>query len=434
MATIDLDDAWEAPEHVPLSSSWRRGLAIAACLVLVLVSATGSIPPRPLLLMVASLPASISDDFQMTDDRVYLFSGGRVGTPGLLRAYGLPDGRERWRTTLPRRVDSITSIPATDIVVAQMYSDNGVESIAALAAGTGRVLWQIHDTFVRDLSPDGGLLLLSISQPRVMRVIEPRTGATRWSRQLEANTDLALTGAGRLIVQSFGGLTEILDEDTGGVLATRRLPAVSASASADGLAVRNLVVAGDHLVVMDSYLSSELVSEYDLATMTPGWQTRLDMPVTAALDCAPRLCLSGQDNTTGQPDLTVLDPDTGAAIWHSTAWAWADPFGRWLIASAANGTEQALLDPPTGRGLIDLDRWSPLSRPRSVGPVLLTGPRAGRLGVWVAALDKDHLTVRPLAWLPDAVQHQCSLNTTVPAYLACGTRQGGIHIWRIGSI
>ena len=119
---------------------------------------------------------------------------------------------------------------------------------------TGRVRWTAPATWVR---PDPARSLLLVAEASTdasgvaLRVLDARTGAVRWSLALDSSRQAFLPrptagGGADPVIVGTDGTVQVLDEVTGALLGSGRLPGFGALAGAPGL---TLSIAGDLLLV-----------------------------------------------------------------------------------------------------------------------------------------------------------------------------------------
>lgn len=153
---------------------------------------------------------------------------GRLLCYGTFSAYGAIDlrtGKSRWQVTLPDKYAS--SEVATDGAI--LYVEVGNKALLACRPDTGRVLWsRPHKGWASPMLARGHLLFCE-SPDGVLRAINTRTGAPRWTRTLEKpskkNRDMNLALSTqpllmgyRLFASTDSGRLICLDAATGAVL------------------------------------------------------------------------------------------------------------------------------------------------------------------------------------------------------------------------
>jgi outer membrane protein assembly factor BamB len=443
-AVIDLGGDWTLPRDTPPQvgrwrvwwRGWLRRGVIAVTPLLILVLGGGG-AAQPALRWVATLPTVSGDTFELTGDRIFVFHRPQADSGAVITAYSLPRGAPLWTATLPGgRADAIQLVPSAGILLA--WSSNAEQSnqgVAALDQDTGRVLWRIADAATSDLRPESGRMLLTTSGSAgttTIRMVDLRSGQPVWSQSPPPAAKLAVvqtsTGEpseGRILLQTPDGTTQVLDENTGKVLTTGKLPMPPATPESSGPGRASLTGVGDQLLVTEVQLSNTVITAYGLSNLTQRWQVTVPVRAYGVSPCGPVLCVQGDDG------VAALDPPSGTIRWQNADFAGAWPMGPWLqtIANDTRGEQRAIVRPLDGQTLLNLARWLVLSPSRPSAPALLVTDQPGRLGAWIGVLDTPPLAIRPLGWLPDAIRDQCRTSLPTPTYLACGIVHGQIRIW-----
>lgn len=118
----------------------------------------------------------------VTDDAVFVGSGGFEETPPQVRAFGL-DGRQRWRTELPSELRTAPSVSGDRLLVGTR------DGIVGLDATTGEVLYTVHESVWRFRVPvlDDGAAFASVNEHRSggeVVSLDTADGTVRWRREL----------------------------------------------------------------------------------------------------------------------------------------------------------------------------------------------------------------------------------------------------------
>jgi hypothetical protein len=422
VAVIELESDWESRQESRSPASSRRRVLAAAGLLLVLMLG-GSAPARPAFSQLAALPAKVGSTFDLAGEQIFTLTRGPGGM-AVVTAYGLPRGTQQWSTTLPQGID-VVRLVAPGVLLAETLNGGGADQrVAVLDPVTGRVRWQTGEASVWDVRPESGRLLLvspGPNKPTAMRVVELGSGRLLWSQPLSDQVYPLVGSSGSIVAQSPDGLTRVVDEDSGRLLAEARLPAPSVTDQAMFTAPTSWYQIGDQLLFMYSQHGVGVVTAYASATLTQRWRVTFQSLVNYVAPCGPMLCLGDQRT------LTAVDPATGAVRWHSERWLLIDSFDDRLLAKAILADDYAILDTATGRQLLDLGTWSLLPQNRSRGPVMLARERTGPPGVWFGVLDEKRLAIAPLGWLTGLVKERCQASA---AYLACLTTDGPLRVWR----
>jgi hypothetical protein len=128
--------------------------------------------------------------------------------------------------------------------------------------------------------------------------------------------------------------------------------------------------------------------------------------------------------------MTVLDPGDGHVLWDSDRWAYAEPLGRYLLATAGSaegdGPQLWVLDPRTGKVLGNFGAWEWLG----LAPGgLIYGKREvrGQYQVFYGLLDPADRSVDVLG-SADRVSSGCETGGGV---LACRLVDASVAVWRL---
>jgi hypothetical protein len=440
---IDLGEDWALPHDAPPPAGhwqgrwrgWLRRGAMAVTPLLILILG-GSAVAQPVLRQVRTLPAIGGDAFELAGDRIFVLAHGRGSSGGTVTAFPLPQGAPRWTATLAEpRVDAIQLVPSAGVLLAWSYSDQTGSRVTALDQNTGRTLWRMADAPAGDLRLETGQMLLVTSGPEGLtgvRMIDLRSGRPVWSRSPPPGANLSVvqtpaggTSTGRIVLQLPDGAAQVLDEDSGKILATGKLPAPPPIQRSSGPSQASVSAIGDQVLFTDVRLNDTVVTAYGLSDMTRRWQVTVPVRAFGVGPCGPVLCVQGDTGT------AAVDPSSGAIRWQAD-WAGAWPLGPWLaaITNDNRGERAALIRPRDGQTLLDLGRWRVPWMPRPGGPMLMVADQPGRLGAWLGVLDTPGLAIRPLGWLPEAVRDQCRFGSATSTYLACGTVHGYTRVWQ----
>jgi hypothetical protein len=184
-----------------------------------------------------------------------------------------------------------------------------------------------------------------------------------------------------------------------------------------------LQVAGDLVLVTGEPRDS--VAAYGLETLELRWTASLDLGGYYVSDrCGDALCLLSE-----RSGLRLVDRGTGGTRWASDDWQSAEEVGGRLVVFARNppgGTSIAVLDPATGRRLIDLGMWNSAEPVEAGGRLMLIRHQAGVNRAWVAVFDPPGLTVDVLGVVP-ATHGGCE---TAPGVVLCRRPDAGVGVWR----
>ena len=423
-----LIDLGEVPDHratptaVPRPPVPYRALLGALSVVLLALLAGAGHQRQPLAPTV--IPARLGDSFTLDGDRMYIIGAGGVDSFDAVRdrvvtVYQLPSMRMLSRTTVAvaGTVVGVEQAANTMLVGYQLDSSGNQETVA-YPVGGGQVLWRRPDRLVSASAADG-IALLSASDGDV--AIDLATGRERWKVARPADGFVAESGNGSgypdwVVVLSDSGRLETWDAHTGRRQATATVP--GGADRITGL-----------LWPVSSYLLISTGAGYD-AYRLPGlrrlWHTPVDLSQSwMQTDCGGVICTFRQ-----QQGMTVLDPADGHVLWGSATWAYAEPVGRYLLATmgAAEGDVSSLwvLDPRTGQVLGNFGAWEGLG---PAGDGLLYGRREvrGDYRVFYGVLDPADRSVDVLG-LADRVSGGCETSAGV---LVCRLVDASVAVWRL---
>jgi hypothetical protein len=439
-AVIELGDDWAPDYDAPApAGSWRdrwggwlRPAAAAASLLLILVLA-GSAVARPVLTQVRSLPTVSDRAAELGSDRLFVTQSGSESTT-VITAYPLPVGAPLWRAPMSHQsVDGLQLVPEAGVLLAWTSTNGGPDrQFTVIDANTGQARLRSSDAALADMRPDGRMLL---SRPGSvgpsLSLVDLRSGEVVWMQQQAHPTEVAVAqsstggpGSRRIALRSPDGTAQILDEDTGSVLVTGRLPAPVATVQSTGLDQVGLSVIGDQVLIVEPRGEDTLVTAYDLVRLGRRWQVTVPGPAFTVAGCGPVLCMQADRG------LFTLDPASGRIRWRSSQWQAAWFTEAWLVALAPqSGDRFTIVDPVDGRPLLDLGQWSLRSLPRPGASALLIASKPGRPGAWLGLLDESTFTVRTVGWLPDADRARCQVSRAAPVYVVCAVNHR-VTVWR----
>jgi PQQ-like domain len=412
VAVIEVDREWTvAAQAAPPPNRRARFAALGLLVALLLGGAAAPAHPVPAL---ASVPDSGRDMFEIVADTLYV-AEPEPRDQSRVSAYRLPRGDRLWSTLLPVPVGVLYPEVAGGVLLGQAYrGPAGFAQVVALDTGTGRLLWRREGEVDWVRAASGQVLVGPGPGATRVRDLRLRTGEevwsqAQWSGSAEAAASPPAGGADRVVLQSSRGGVQVLDADTGHVLADAAVP--------PGL---GLYLVGDQVLVPLRQNGADVLAAYDLATLAPRWVVALPGPATFVADCGALLCV------TGIGILTVLRSDDGANPWPAGSWTSANPVGRYLLA---DGPDPAVVDAGTGAVLLRLSGWSWLrASPDGGGRVLVRRPaREGPLVFAVLDASGAHPRLQ-LVGTPIGVRS--TLCQAAYGYLACRTVDGRIGIWR----
>jgi hypothetical protein len=390
---------------------------LVALVLLVLAAVGPAEPPAPGLRMVLAANGTAAAAFELGADALYTASYG-VGNPNsesAVRRFELADGSLRWAVPLPQGVQNLQINDGAGVLMARSGTD---PRISFLDAGTGRVLWRLAaaNTSVVTLATTGALIATDVPDATELRLAEPRTGRTIWSRTLGGPVSFGPDGLwtgrpARVVAIGLGGTVTTLDFATGEVLSAGDM---GGPLRAEGDRVHTV---GDNRMVVFRPDTGPALAAYSLVPFARLW--RAEESGESVFDCGPVWCLMRPDISA----VVAIDPATGARRWRTGEVAYARRLDDRFLAGYDQGEQprMSLLDPGTGRIL------------RRIGPVF----QVGRLLVQSDAANPDQAWVSELD--PDGRPHTVGrVDTTVPfgceaegRYLACPTTDGPTKVWRI---
>jgi outer membrane protein assembly factor BamB len=411
-------DTYALPTR-PTVPSWFGPLTIA---LLVLVSSVASAAPAPPPLSpVLSLDVGPSDSYAVTDAGQLLSQAF-----GTLSSYDLATGELRWQ------VESMTPTyrlrTGGGVVLLRPWAVGpGQPSTIAISEATGVVQWRREGTVV---TIPGSPVLLGVSGVRSLsgtgrRVegpvdsLDPDTGAVRW--RVEVPSSAVLMGvpgpAGQpprmLLIHSDGTLA-LHDLDTGWRLRTAMLPPADFGPG-------NPSLSGGLIVLRHPSQAGLQMSAYDPVTLRRLW-VRPARGAFEAQPCGPLTCLAGPVG------IRAVDPATGVERWYQPGWRSVEERGSLLLASGSPiGVSDTIgiVDPATGRVLVDLRGWRPLTGLAAADRLLVTRMvDAGERAI-VAVAGARYRQPRPLADLPPGTG-DCQ---AAPDRLICRSTAGQLTMW-----
>lgn len=338
---IELGDRSTGPSDSPrppwLRPERRRGalvagVALAALLLLVSsVVAPGSAPRA-----IASLP--IGTDARLLVTGAHAVIVDTNAQQSQISSYALPGGAREWSSPIVGTAAAsdtfvtghtiIVDAPVNgtddlDIVPDQLFSN----VIQAFDVRTGRPVWQ-HSVNVAFMIRSGLLEYVAVdAETEGVRVIDPATGATRWSVRIRARqadgacaTELDRTDpaqASALLevctVRDAGtgdvsGTVQRLDLTTGAITARNALHFSTNPRNPDEPA--SLMLVGNTAIVSLDNVGATSMAAFRTDDLTHLWS--LDSPTYDIVlqSCGVHLCVTSVDDGS----LRVVDPDTGLAI------------------------------------------------------------------------------------------------------------------------
>lgn len=409
--------AYERPGG-PSTPSWLAPVLVA---VLLLFSMTASgPPPAPPLEAMLRVVIGPGDPYVVADTGQLV-----VQTAGELTAYDLWTGGRQWQ--VDQKVPTYRLRTGDGLLLLRPWGAGNTEpGTTAVSLGTGARAWHNERSVV---SYDGTGLMFAVdgvrSQSfgtgrrveRTIEAIDPVTGLARWRLWVPSTAVLLSVpgpadGSARMLLVRDDATAHLYDGRTGAQLAVREVPPANYEPA-------NPVVAGGRVLLRHPGPSGIEVTSYDPATMRPVWTA----PAAGLREievCGRLACLVGMDG------VRAIDPATGDTRWHRPGWRSVETVGQRLIAFA-DGPQAptGMVDPATGRVLVDLTGWRPVPGSAGGGAVLVTRDadldRRTMVAVAVPGLSRPRL----LAELPTGTR-ECQ---AAPERLICRSVYGELIAW-----
>ncbi|GIM90462.1 hypothetical protein [Paractinoplanes toevensis] len=340
-ALIDLSVA--APAEHPQPVPYRAVLGVLSLVLLaVLAGSAPRLPPRP----PAIIPARLGDATFVDGDRLFVVGTGRLETymNRVIAGYRLPAASPLGRTAVTVAGAVVGVQQAGDVlVVAYQFNTSGNTGVVAQVVGSATPSWRRNARLVGTSAADGIALLDDDSG---MIAVDVRTGALRWRVPRPADGYIAPAGDGFphwLVLTTDSGRLETYDPHTGRRLAAATVPALTGRANGLLWPVSDLVMAD----------TGHGFDGYRLPDLTRLWHTAVDLSQSwMEADCGRLICTFRQ-----QRGMTALDPATGRELWRSPRWAWAEPYGGYLLGSAGEDQVYWVIDPADGEPLGNFGGW-----------------------------------------------------------------------------
>jgi hypothetical protein len=204
------------------------------------------------------------------------------------------------------------------------------------------------------------------------------------------------------------------DLDTGRLLRTAVVPPADYEPGNPG-------VSGGLILLRHPGGSGPQISAYDPVTLRRRW-TRPAQGAFEAQPCGPLTCLAGANG------VRAVDPATGTQRWYEPGWRSVEPRGRMLLAYGSPlgiGDLVGIVDPGTGRVVVDLRGWRPLTGLVAGDRLLVTRLVDAGARTVVAAAGPGDPRPRTLADLPPGTS-DCQ---AAPDRLICRSTAGELTVW-----
>ncbi|HET6531210.1 MAG TPA: PQQ-binding-like beta-propeller repeat protein, partial [Actinoplanes sp.] len=331
----------------------RYGLAVIA--VCCLLAVTGSARPEPRSLpLLWRITVQGDDQVVLTPDALFRLT---LGDRPTVTSHDPATGRIRWSHRLPYQaswmstdIDGLLLLPGPD-----PSADQPRISTLALDARTGAVRWR----HLGEANPAGrDAVLLGQWQPETgtvdsMQLVRPADGRVLWTlapTEISAWATLGpVTRPTRLVTVTTAGRMEVRRFADGTLITAATVPWRVRTPAEDEVAY--LYGQVDLVYAVRTDKGEQEIDAYRVDTLTRLWRVRTGAG-SSLFDCRPVLCIGVQD-----AGVDGRDPRTGRVIWHAEGWEYAWPLadGR-LVAQSRTGERLSLIDPDTGRVVVDLGR------------------------------------------------------------------------------
>ncbi|MFC4068070.1 outer membrane protein assembly factor BamB family protein [Actinoplanes subglobosus] len=422
---VVIDLGYDRGEPMTYGQPGRRTLpswlapAVVAALVLFGLTASGP-PPPPLLAALTRVEIGSADPYLVTGTGQLV-----VQSAGVLASYDLATGARQWR--VDQKIPVYRLRAGDGLLLLRPWGAGSTEpGTTAVSLTTGDQLWHNTRSVV---SFEGTGLVFSVegvrSQSsgtgrrveRTVEALDPAAGATSWQVEVPSTAVLlAVPGppgeTARMLMVRDDLTARLYDGRTGALLAERKVPAANYDPE-------NPLVVGGAVLLRHPGPSGIEVSAFDATTLRPLWTEPADS-TREVQPCGRLACLIGLDG------VRAIDPATGDQRWHRPGWRSIETIGKRLIAYADGpNSPTALVDPATGRVLVDLTGWRPLGGATAGGEVLVIRDIGADPRTMVAVAAPRLSRPRVLAELP-AGTGECQ---SAPERLICRSMYGELVVW-----
>jgi outer membrane protein assembly factor BamB len=346
-------------------------------------------------------------------------------TLGTLTSYDLGSGRRQWQAGTSEPAYRLRT--SSGLVLLRPWAIGpGQPSTTAVDLATGVVRWR-HPGSVMTIA--GSSALLAVSGVRTLSTagrriegpvesIDPDSGRTLWRVDVPSTAVLlGVPGSDgsppRMLLVHDNRTLALHDLTTGAELAAAPLPPADYGPD-------NPSVAGGLIMLRHFAGWGSEISAYDPMTLELRWQR----PASGAFDVQPCGGLACLASPAG---IEALDPADGSIRWFQRGWGALEQRGPMLLAySAAGGNEPVgIVEPNTGRVLVDLHGWRPLSSTGTLDHLLVTKAVPAGARTIVAVAGPRNGVPRLLVDLP-AGTGDCQ---AVPGRLICRSTTGELNVW-----
>jgi hypothetical protein len=462
-ATESLVDLGEDFDVAPVGSSvgWRWPLirrfrlAIPVCALLFLVAAASSPPAAPLRL-AASIPVGVDASVMIEGSNLYVYD--IADGHDRIRAFGLDGDGLRWSAPASELATETTmSYVAGRVIVSMADTDSAGEHTVAFDASTGKRLWTSDLGYA--VVAAGGVLVESAPRPpgfnypgtvetATFRLLDARTGLTRWSVNVPNNCVTRLSSSTTSLVElclNSSRLTAV-DLSDGHTAATREVDLGEPADNfflppANQMDEPQLVLIADTILVAHANAPRPTIDAYAMSDLHVRWTGPAVVPGESIDQCGVDVCLSDGESSGAAVDLLTGQQIAATPSRSATA----PPDGSLILVPIGQSTPPsvaAVLRPiaaghsatlPSAR---DEQLAVRQTRPEvggahpAAGDVLLA-TNAMWLARWAAM---DHQAgseagrVEQIEILHDVTAQSC---VTTAGYLACTTAVDRISLWKL---
>jgi hypothetical protein len=427
-------------------------------------------PPAPLapsrLVPVGAIMSGGPIAYELSGDTLYTawfayqapHAGASQPVPSraALDAYGLADGRLRWRVLLPVDLGSLlirTAGPDTVVVSSLDLGATGTRTVA-YDADSGRLLWDSRLPLVPTATAAEtvvlGAYLNAANEPMgspyvqtpgtgtppamLLQALYGHAGTVAWTLPVTEGSYVALPAMAALpaagdpyaVVIAHGGEARSVNLTSGAMSEPGQVPLGTTRTASGAPEGPELAVSGPWLLVGYQGADGPVLSSYRVDTLAPAWSGPVRSLNLVAAQCGPLTCLTDRFGT------QAVDLATGRVRWDARAWQPLGTVDGWIFATPQGGPPSVsgvLLAPGSGDPALDLTGWAPVRAP-ATGPYLVRTavPAAG--GAWLGVLHVSPAgvpRVEPVAPLADGPVDGC---TAVPEFVVCGVGGKRLWIWR----
>lgn len=436
---IDLDAGPDRPDDTRrpgVRPGTVRLIVMLAVTLLALAGLTASAGPAPGLQAVLSAGGTAAAAFTLGADSLYTAHYGitNPNSESAVRSWSLTDGTERWAAALPQGVQNLVVHEAAGVLMARSGTD---PRISVLDPDTGKVLWLHNEpnSSVITVGRAGLLFRTDVADGTLLRLAEPRTGRTLWTRTLDTRLylgpdDLWSAEPSRIVTIGASGTVVTLDFATGRVLGEGSTGGPLPLPGSPGAASLQIgTIGADRLLISRREQWKSVLTAYSVVPFGRLWQ-RTDAPSGRATDCAEVWCVAWANAGTPNPGETSsgmsgLDPADGSVRWRRADLMYAVRFadhGLLGVDQAETpGVQQ--LDPASGRTVRTMGTAVWLG-----DDLLVRADAATPATSWVYLLGRGLAPPEAIGSIDTGAAFGCE---AAGRYLACPTADGPTKVWRL---